>query len=428
MLGEWIRRTGFFVLDILKGGKVIKHYKDIYDKMNGKKDCLDVLPDILKYAKNNIPYYSNIGRVELSSFPVVKKSDYMANYDAFQSREFIGTKLHWVSTSGSTGTPFKASQDANKRNRTIAELIYFHKINCWNLGERYVFLRAWVSMYSVSKLRIFLQNYIAADVVNFNDEAKESLRQILKRDKKIRVILGYASAMESFVNYLEEKGDNEDMFSVKVIFTGSDNLSDTTKSKLEKMFGCPVISRFSNEEHGILACTSAYNKIFRLNTASYYFELLKLDSDEAAEPGEIGRIVVTDLYNHSMPFIRYDIGDLAISDDVDRKHITTFSSFQGRIADVIEDTKGNKITAALVNNYLHEFYKMKQYQLIQDDETHFLLKVVCDRDTYNVDDFLGVCKKFLGDTVNIDVQYVANIPVEKTGKYKTIINRYIQTS
>lgn len=423
MLGAWFRRAGFFALDFVKGSNVINHYRDIESKMSGEKKCFNELPELLRYAKENVPYYAGIDRLELDNFPILKKNDIMANYNDFRSREYINMKLHWVSTSGSTGVPFKACQDNEKRNRTIADLIYFHKINGWNLGDRYVFLRAWTSSYSVSKLKLWMQNFITVDVVNFNNKAKETMRLTLKNDKKIKVIIGYASGMESFVNYLEGKGDKAEMFNIKVIFTDSDNLSDLTKSKLEKMFGCPVINRYSNEEQGVLACTSAFNKTFRLNTASYYFELLKLDSNEPVEPGEIGRLVVTDLYNRSMPFIRYDTGDLAISDDLDTNEIRTLSSLQGRVADVITDTKGNMISAAMVNNYLHEFYKMRQYQLIQVQNNSYILKVVCNLDTYSKKEFLDVCKGFLGENASIDIEYLDVIPVERTGKYKTVVNK-----
>ena len=36
---------------------------------------------------------------------------------------------------------------------------------------------------------------------------------------------------------------------------------------------------------------------YYIDSESYYYEILKLDSDEPAEPGELGRIVITDLYN-----------------------------------------------------------------------------------------------------------------------------------
>lgn len=223
------------------------------------------------------------------------------------------------------------------------------------------------------------------------------MRKKLKKDKTIQVILGYASAMDSFVNYLDEKGDTADMFNIKVIFTGSDNLSDLTKMKLEKMFGCPVINRYSNEELGVLAVTSVNSNIFRLNTASYYFELLKLDCDEPVGPGEIGRLIVTDLYNNSMPFIRYDTGDLGISNDIDKKHLRTLSSLQGRVADTIKDTNGNMISAVMENNYLHEFYKIKQYQLIQENKNQYLFKVVCDKSYSSIEDLMKICKMILGD-------------------------------
>ena len=37
--------------------------------------------------------------------------------------------------------------------------------------------------------------------------------------------------------------------------------------------------------------------------------VLPQDCDEPAEPGELGRIVVTDYYNKTFPMVRYDTGD-----------------------------------------------------------------------------------------------------------------------
>lgn len=417
------RSLGYFTLDFLKGSKIRKNISDIKNKNNGKLDRLDELPNLLKYVKENIPYYQDVNATNLKDFPVINKSDIMNNFNDFQSKEYSDGDLHWVSTSGSTGVPFKASQNIEKRKRTIADLIYIHKENGWNLGDKYVYLRAWMSKYSVSKIRVFLQNYIAIDIVNFNDEQKESLRQLLKKDKKIKVILGYASSMETLVNYLEKKGDSKNMFNIKVIFTVSDNLTDSAKGKLEKMFGCPVINRYSNEELGVLAYSPAYSNIFSLNTASYHFELLNLNNNEHAKVGEVGRLVVTDLYNRSMPFIRYDTGDLAISNDEDRDNITHLSSFQGRVADIIKDTQNNIITAPIVNNYIAEFYEIKKYQLIQYNEKSYLLKVICDGFTKDSVEYIKACNKFLGNDADIEIEYVDHIPAEKTGKYKTVVNK-----
>src|SRR5699024_9769306 len=127
----------------------------------------------------NVPFYYHVDEGHLSNFPVVNKKDIMKNYDEFQSKEYSENDLHWVSTSGSTGEPFKANQNTTKRNRTIADLIYIHQINNWFLGDKYAYLRAWTSKYRASKLKVFLQNYLAIDIVSFDDEQKESFRKQL---------------------------------------------------------------------------------------------------------------------------------------------------------------------------------------------------------------------------------------------------------
>lgn len=93
--------------------------------MNEEKDSLNVLAGLLNYVKNNVPYYENVQGPELSNFSVISKRVIMDNYEHFKSREYKDTELHWVSTSGSTGIPFKAGQNSEKRNRTIADLLYF---------------------------------------------------------------------------------------------------------------------------------------------------------------------------------------------------------------------------------------------------------------------------------------------------------------
>lgn len=426
MVGEWIRRTGFFGLDFIKGGSVTQHYHDICKKNNGLRESHNDLHQLLNYAQKNVPYYNNLNNLaELSAFPVINKGIMMENYEAFQSKEFSGTTLHWITTSGSTGQPLKANQDASKRNRTMADLIYYHKINGWNLGDRYVFVGDWIARPPITKLRKFMQNFIPVDILSFDERAKESLRQLLKKDKRIRVLFGYASSIEAFVHYLEKKGDHAGMFNIKVVFTDSDILLDKTKSKLERMFNCPVINRYSNEEHGVLACTSSYSNIFRLNTASYYFELLKLDRDEPVAKEELGRVVVTDLYNRSMPFIRYDTGDLAISDDIDRKNLKTLISFQGRAADTIVDTKGNSISTVIVSSLFAEFFMIRKYQLTQYGKDSYLLKVVCSHFNSSIsDEISNGCKSLLGDKAKINIVLVDDIPLEKTGKYKSVINTY----
>ena len=81
---------------------------------------------------------------------------------------------------------------------------------------------------------------------------------------------------------------------------------------LRKVFGCNVVSRYSNQENGILAQELVDSDYFVINNASYWIEFLKLIQMWGADIGELSRVVVTDLFNYATPVIRYDTGDLAV--------------------------------------------------------------------------------------------------------------------
>ena len=388
------------------------------------KDSIDVLTDLLTDVRENVPYYSKIKESRLEFFPVVSKQDMKNCATDFMSKQYPNeNKLHSVYTGGSSGVPFKALQDKNKRYRNIADIIYCHNKLGWKLGDKYIFIRGWSSNYKRSKLKNIAQNVIPIEARKFDKSEKEKLRAILKTQKNI-ILFGYASVFENFVNYIMDTHDSKEMFCVKLIVTDSDMLLPQTKNKLVEMFSCPVFNRYDNEEHGVLAYTTGNEDILTINRASYYLELLKLESDLPAKPGELGRIVVTDLYNRAMPFIRYDTGDLAISDEADRSNLTKLYSLEGRSADLIYDTHGNPVSSVTISGSLEILYNVKHYQLVQTKKNEYIFSVICDKEEYPSKIFIDKLKGCLRDNARIEVKYVEDIKKNENGKYRTTISAY----
>lgn len=422
MFGAWLRRTAYWTLDWLKGGKVKKHYKDIEAKQAGIIGIDNELTDIMEYVQKHVPYYQGKQYKELTDFPVIDKHNIMAAYESFCSDEFPNkTALHEVSTSGSSGNPFHAFQNADKRRRVIAELAYIHDNLGWKIGDRYVFLRAWTKNYNNMRFQQFKQNFIPVEVTKFDSDAMDALRKTLKTDKRIEVIIGYSSSLAELAEYMLRNGDSPDMFTVRVVIADSDTLTPAGKSKLEKVFGCPVISRYDNEEQGILAYTTPYQDEYVVNAASYYIEILSMDGDYPAKPGEAGRVVVTDMYNKAMAFIRYDTGDLAIAGKCDGTRCLTLRSLQGRVSDMVFATDGTSVHSPSVNNYICDFYCVKKYQLIQSAAGQFTLLLVCDGDA-PIDEIDKNMRMLLGKDVLLTIELVEDIPTGKNGKFKTVIN------
>ena len=142
MLDEKIRKIAYWILDLLKGRKIRKEYLDIKEIMEKKEQNVEALENILQYCTENIPFYKNINPESIYNFPVMNKVIYNENKDGLENKLYKDKKLHTVLTSGSTGMPFKAVQNNEKRTRTVAALLYFHDKVGFSLGKKYIFLRA----------------------------------------------------------------------------------------------------------------------------------------------------------------------------------------------------------------------------------------------------------------------------------------------
>lgn len=422
MIGSRLRRNVFWTIDMLNNRKTRKNYIEIKRLMESNTSNKNQLSLLLKHAIQSVPFYKNFNFTNIEEFPVLTKNDYKENYNIYQSEHYLDKQLHQMSTSGSTGTPFTVYQNMNKRKRTVADLIYFNDIAGQKLGDRFMYIKAFPE--PKTRIESLKQNVIAIDILKLNNNVLEGIRTTLKKDKLITSILAYASSYEQLGNYLHKMGDNPEMFNLKALFSSSALLTDDTKNKLVEVFGCPVIDRYSNQENGVLAQTRDTFGEFHINRASYYIELLKIDSDEVAEKGELGRITITDLYNFAMPMIRYDTGDLAISDDDDRKSLSTLRNIQGRRVDIIYDTKGNMLTPHTVSVHMKRYEKLKQWQFIQDDKNNYILKANGAEGIYTRVDFENTLRSILGSDAEIEIQYVDEIPVLASGKFKNTICNY----
>lgn len=338
------------------------------------------------------------------------------------SREFfpVHDSLYAASTSGSTGTPLKVYWDAEKRLRHKAEMIYFNTLIGWELGDHYVFIRNWVSNYNQSLIKKVAQNVTDISVSLFDDNKKAWLCNYLKTKNKT-ILFGYSSSVCDFMNYVKKQNIDGSGLKLKLIVCDSDELTEKNKAELEKTFKCPVINRYDNEENGLLATSLPGDDNFSVNFPSVYIELLKPDSDEPAEKGELGRVVVTDLFNHAMPLIRYDIGDYAMSED-EPGNIKTLKMLAGRKADSLYAVNGNLISSVAISGITEIFTEIEKYQIIQKTKTDYDFKYIGKLSKKNKELLFQRLHNSLGETANIYLIAVDNIEVGKNGKLKTTVN------
>lgn len=408
-------------------GSVRKQYDDIANALEGgfsEESVSAKLDDLLAHAETSVPYYKEIdvepSGVSIGDFPVVDKLKIKQDYVAFLSQAKDLGKLHTMSTSGSTGTPFQILQDKRKRERVVAELIYFNKIAGLEVGDRFIYFRVWRNNDKKAMLNRAVKNMVCIDVLSLSEEMLQRSMDKISNDRHVKCCFGYATAFEFLCNHVEKTKGRLEPAGLRSIITSSEVLPLEFKKRVGRALGCKVYDRYSNQESGVIAQTDDCSDIFKVNHSNYLVEVLNQEGDEPADEGEVGRIVVTDLYNFAMPLIRYDTGDLAIKVGSGR-FSEYMKSIQGRQADILYDVTGAPITPHTWGVYMKKFKNVVQYQLIQEDVKKYRLKVSGVMGIYSDDDFLSVIQPLLGREARIVIEHVDSVPVLASGKFKRTV-------
>lgn len=428
-----LRAKIFWLIDAIKGGGKKLHFEDLkeimenYDSPKIQERLSQYLTDSLNHATEHIQFYQSYkGYRKLQDFPIINKSIVRDNESLFLDPKFKKEELFKQETSGSTGMPFAVYQDPLKRLRATADTLYFSEIAKYNLGQRLYFSRVWDKETKRSALTCFKQNWVIHESANLSEEKIEQFLTGLENDHQKKSVIIFASTLAAITKYIATKR-GKTTAKVESFITLSESLDPITKEMAKEQFGCAVISRYSDQELGIMAQQECDSNDFVLNVGSYFFEFLDLEQDKPVEPGKPGRIVVTDLFNRSMPLIRYDTGDIAIQKPTKKGECPRLLTVEGRRVDFIYSTSGDLISPYVINTPMHEFQDISQYQFIQNGEKNYKMLINLRKE---ISEFkregymLTMLKSFLGDDASIEVEYVEEIPVLKSGKRKQVVNNF----
>lgn len=425
--GTLARRWAFYAVDGLRGQPVRRHLRDLEQAFKEPELGLAMARkrarELIEHACSTTAYYRQFqGARELTDFPILQKRTIREHYDDFLSSAFDRESLVRALTSGSYGTPFVFLLTRDKKARQSAEVLYFGRWAGYDVGQPHAYVRV---TNSKGKLKLLLQNELLLNPTVLTDERLEVYRQALLR-KELPVIFSYESTMRTLGEYCRARGDGPGTFAVEGIILMAEPLRESTRTVLHEVFGCPVLSRYSTEETGVLAQECGHESVHHLNFASYVVELLLPEGDTPVEPGEVGRVVVTDLFSHAMPLIRYDIGDMAISGGpcACGRPGPTLQKIEGRAIEEVRGTNGQRISPFAVNMAMKEWEGIIQYQFVQKDARSYEMRLQT-LPSFNQEEALSrSLLSLLGRDAEIRFSYLDQIPPLPSGKRPYIINEY----
>ncbi|MCX6830399.1 MAG: hypothetical protein NT002_14125 [candidate division Zixibacteria bacterium] len=401
------------------------------------------LKSILKHAYENCSFYTerfnryqfNPGRLQspddILVLPVLTKKDIQENKEQIRARNYSDAMLVPNKTGGSTGSPLFFYLDKDRRFSREAATIRHNRWTGWDLGTQTAFLWGHRGDHSgmdkwKAKLRNkFLDRNIPLDTSSIT---KEKLAAFRERLKKLRppIYIAYSNSIFLYARYLTGTGQS-DYHRPKAIITTAEILAPEQRELIEMTFECRVFDRYGSRETSVIATECERHTGLHICAETFWVEFLK--ENKPAQPGEFGKVIITDLLNYGMPFIRYQIEDAGVPSAEEcscGRGLPLMKMAAGRMTDFLVTPDGKIISGAALTIYLiANAPGVAQAQLIQEKKDEILFKIV-KGETFGDQTlrfFETEIPKFFGPAVKYSLEFVDHIPLESSGKYRFSISR-----
>jgi phenylacetate-CoA ligase len=162
----------------------------------------------------------------------------------------------------------------------------------------------------------------------------------------------------------------------------------------------------------------------QLNTEHLLLEVL--DDGPACPPGIEGNVVVTDLTNRGMPFIRYANGDRAIAATAPcacGRGLPMLAAVTGRRLDVLQTPDGGQLPGEFFPHLLKEVPAVQRFQVIQEEIGRIQLRVVAPDWTADHEAWLRRELAAVAPSLGLTITQVDHIPLTAAGKLQVVVNR-----
>ena len=270
------------------------------------------------HLKNNSFYQSfarNISSETWEDIPIMQKKDIQIPLKDRISQGFNIKDCYVSKTSGSSGTPLIFAKDKYCHALTWAEIIdrfgWFSIDFNRSYQARFYGIPLGVFAYQKERLKDRLSHRFRFPIFDLSEKKLNEFLGVFRK-KKFYFINGHTSSIVLFAKFLKEKNLilTDVCPSLKYCVVTSEMLYDSDKKLLQEVLNVPIINEYGASEIDLIAFTNEKDE-FIVNSETLFVEILDEENNPVPH-GEVGKVVITSLYNKAQPLIRYEVGDLGI--------------------------------------------------------------------------------------------------------------------
>jgi phenylacetate-CoA ligase len=403
---------------------------------------LEQIKPFLKHCYENVPFYSerfeeagfHIDKFsdlsQIESLPLLTKTDIRSNYDKLTARGYDRKRLYSGRTGGSTGEPTLFYMDTLENAYVTASHRRYLEWYGIYPGDRSIhfggqsYVKKSFRLRVAQKAHYYLLKTLSVSVASVTNESLDEIITDIKRYKP-KYLDGYPSGIYLIGRRILETGSAP--LTVRSIMTSSEVLQPHYRTTIREAFGVEPYDTYGGGDTGI-AYECRMHQGLHTEDNSRYIELVN-ESGKAATIGEYGRVVVTTFYNYAWPYVRYDMGDLALAIPQEECQcgvkLPKIGSIQGRTGDLIQTMDGRIATTPnFTLIFANIVNAVKLYQIVQNTINEIEILVVPTA-LYNKDTesyIASSLRTFLGDAIEIRIIIVDDIMTTPIGKRKIVIS------
>lgn len=402
------------------------------------------LRELLISVNEHVSYYRDLfvqlrfdpSRIEsldaLHTLPFLTKTDIRANSERLKANNAQG--LARFNTGGSSGEPLIFFIGNERVSHDVAAK--WRATRWWGVDIGDPEIVVWgspIELGAQDHIRQWRDKLLRTKLLPAFEMSTTKLDGFVAEIRAMRpkMLFGYPSALAHIAAHAEAKGIKMDDLGIRVSFVTSEKLYDHQRIKIEQVFGCRVANGYGGRDAGFIAheCPSGS---MHLTAEDIIVEIV----DPAGNPaptGEAGEIVVTHLATRDFPFIRYRTGDIGVLDDQPcacGRGLPLLKEIQGRATDFVVAQDGTMIHGLALVYVVRDLPGVKEFKIIQEnlDLTRVFLVTEASFQTESVQTIIAGFKRRLGKDVEIQVEHLASIPKEASGKFRYIISKVAATS
>jgi phenylacetate-CoA ligase len=425
-----------------------RHILERLDELNqnqwlGRGDLLDLqqhkLYQLLEYAHEYVPYYRRLfdrvgfraadvlaARDNIRKIPILTKAIVRDNYDSLITTEPRRRKqTSRLTTGGSTGHPLIFEQDNDFRDYVTADIFRHLGWAGWRLGQVHAYI--WGANFEIkasqtirTRLMDWTLNRFLTNAYVLSERSMAAFAAQVRR-RRPRILFGYPSSLYHFAEFVHES--NLDDIKFDAIFASAEMLYPTQRQFIENTLGGRVFNRYGTRELGGISCECDAHTSMHASIDNNHIEILDdLDSGEPTRPGEVGHIVVTNLNNFGMPFIRYSIEDIGAWSTTEHcscgRNLPLMEVVRGRRVDMFKTRDARTVWGGFASP-LFAMDGVERFQLVQKSLDLVVARIVKEGelDQAQLTTIERTVKSALGDDVEVRFEFPDEIPVLDSGKY-----------